>query len=168
MKIKKSLVIGITAASIGLASIAGVGLASANGSTTKGSLIDKLVAQFHLNKADVQTVFDQQRSENRTARQIAETARLDQAVKDGKLTQAQEDAIIAHRASQQAFRASLAGMTEAQRQAAMDTHRASEAQWAKDNNIPAEFARPGGMGHGRGMGWGHMDDDTPMNNRTTN
>lgn len=162
---KKSLLIAASAATIGLASIAGVGLASASSHNGQDGLVDKLVAKFHLNKSEVQSVFDAQRTENQAERQAEMKTRLETAVKDGKLTQAQADAITAHQASEQSFRDSLKDKTPEERQAAMKDHRASEQQWAKDNGIPAGFLRPDGMGHGpRGGGMGHMGEDKPMSN----
>ena len=159
---RKSLLIATAATTIALAGIVGVGLVSAATDTTSGTLVDKLVAKFHLNKSDVQQVFDQQRSQNQAAHQAEEKTRLDQAVKDGKLTQAQEDKIIAHEAEEKTLMDSLAGKTEAERHTAMEANRTAEQKWAKGNGIPAEFLRgPDGHGGHRGGGWGGSDSDAP-------
>ncbi len=82
---------------------------------------------------------------------------LAQAIKDGKLTQAQADAVTAKLAEVQAFVKGLEGKTVTERQAAMKTETDSLMQWATDNKIPENFVSmgfgrgPGGM-MGRGMG----------------
>lgn len=81
---------------------------------------------------------------------------LEQAVKDGKLTQAQADLIKAkHQELRQSM--NLQGKTAAERQAALTAQADALKQWAKDNGIPEEYAQigPGNMmgkgGMGRGM-----------------
>jgi len=81
-------------------------------------------------------------------------AALDQAVKDGKITQAQEDLIIAKQAEVKAFRDGLKDKTEADRQAAMKTEMQSIKDWATANNIPEQYVIF--AGRGRGMGDGGM------------
>ncbi|MFA5185964.1 MAG: hypothetical protein WC551_05730 [Patescibacteria group bacterium] len=78
---------------------------------------------------------------------------LAQAVKDGKLTQAQADAVTAKLAEVQTFVKGLEGKTAAERQAAMKTETDSLKQWATDNKIPENFVS---MGFGKGRGPGGM------------
>jgi len=85
-------------------------------------------------------------------RQASYKTRLDSAVTAGTITQAQENLILAEQTSQQTFMASLKGMTQTQRQAAMKANQANLKAWATTNSIPQKFI-PGGFG-GRGMG-GH-------------
>lgn len=128
-----------TAGSLGIASAA----TSANGQST---LIDKLVTKFNLNRDEVQKVFDEERASHQAEREQKMKERLDQAVKDGKLTQAQEDKLIAKLKEMQADRKNPKDATEADheaRKAKMDEFR----QWLKDNNIPEEFGMPM-RGHG--------------------
>jgi polyhydroxyalkanoate synthesis regulator phasin len=148
---KKSHIIAASIASVGIASIVGVGLVSAANTDGQSSLVDKLVAKFHLNKADVQQVFDQQKQENQADRAAKEKTRLDQAVKDGKITADQEAKIIAKNTEVEAFMATLKDKTPADRKAAMKTELDSLKQWATDNNIPQQFLRPALGGRGRGM-----------------
>lgn len=161
MIIKKSLVIAGTVASIGLASITGLGLASAQSSTTGGStLVDKIAAKFNLNKADVQKVFDEDHAAHEAEMQQKQADRLAQAVKDGKLTQDQADKITAKlqelQTQREANRTAMEGKTNAERKAAMDAERTALEQWAKDNNIPLEYLR--GLGGPGGHGMRRFDD----------
>lgn len=88
-RLRHVLLAGAAVASIGLG-VVGAGIASADSSTGSGtSLIDKPATKFNLNRADVAAVFTADRQEHEAQRQADQAARLAQAVKDGKLTQAQ-------------------------------------------------------------------------------
>ena len=153
--------------SVGAASAAGMGVASAasNGSNSN-SLVDKIATKFNLKKADVQQVFDEEHAARQAEHEQKTKDRLDQAVKDGKITQDQEDKLITKlkelQADRQAFREEQKEETQAQR----DAHKAKMdafKQWLTDNKIPEDLARPmGGRGH-HGMGMMH-DGDTPPTN----
>ncbi len=84
-------------------------------------------------------------------------ARLDQAVKEGKLTQAQEDLLIAKYTEVKTFMDSLKDKSQTDRDAAVKAQTASLTQWVQTNNIPTEFlphlegpgmGGRGGMNHG--------------------
>ena len=140
---KKPMIIATSIATVGLAAALGVGAVSAaTTSTGHESLIDKLVTKFHLNKADVQQVFDQQRTENQA----------DHTVTEGKITQDQETKILAKLAEEQTFHDSIKDKSEADRRAAMKTHRVELQKWATDNGIDIKYLFGG---RGRHMG-GHM------------
>src|SRR5690349_14401657 len=66
------------------------------------TLVQKIAQKFGLKESDVQTVFDEVRSEKQTEMQARFEEKLTQAVKDGKITEAQKTAIIAkHKEMQQ-------------------------------------------------------------------
>lgn len=144
--LKRSLVIGATLASVGVTSVAGMGLAHAASSSSGGqsNLIDKLVSTFHLNKADVQKVFDENQATRQADHNAKTKERLDTAVKDGKLTQDQEDKLIAKQkelqATREANRDEMAAKTDAERKAATQTERDAFKKWLSDNGIPKEYA----------------------------
>ncbi len=173
MRIKKSIVIAGTAATLGLASVGGIAAAatgSSSASTT--SLVDKIATKFNLNKDDVQKVFDTDRTEHQTEREQRYEDRLTQAVKDGKLTEAQKVKIESkhkelqaemdkNRASMEADRAAMDGKTDAERQAdreqrhtEMAAQRTALQEWETDNGIPAGYLGFGGRGRGPGGGHG--------------
>lgn len=124
------------------------------------NLVNAIAAKFNLNATDVQAVFDAQHTqaeEVRLANLEAELkTRLTAAVQNGKLTQAQADAVTAKYAELKAFRATLARKTPAEVQVAFKIQRESLNQWAKTNNISLQqlglnlgFGGPGKMmGHG--------------------
>ena len=109
-------------------------------------LVAKIAQRFNLNQADVQTVFDEQRTEMQAQTQTRIADRISKAVTDGKITQAQADLIIAKEAEIKAFRDGLQGKTKDEIFSAMKTETDSLKQWVKDNNIPAGFLPFGGFG----------------------
>ncbi len=158
MKIAKSLI--LSAIAVGGLTFAGAGViyaASPSTSNPMSGLVNAIAQKFNLNPSDVQQVFDQQRQQMQQQMQANlqqhEKTFLDQAVKNGKLTQDQEDKIIAKQQELQSFMQGLQGKSSADRQSAIKTEMSALAQWAKDNNIPHQYLR---MGFGRGPmmgGW---------------
>lgn len=139
-------------ATIGVATFAGVGMASAQSSSSnRDGLVDKIAQKFNLNKNDVQKVFDEQHAAHEAERQQRMEERLAQAVKDGKLTQAQADAIKSKMAEMKTFKDSLKDKTEQERHDAMKTKMDELKQWADQNNIPKGYFP---MGHGMKGGHG--------------
>ena len=152
---KKSLLVAGAIATIGLGSLAGLHAANAASPIARTSLIDQLVAKFHLNKADVQAVFTANRQTTLADRGQMMKDRLAQAVTAGKLTQAQADAITAKQADVKTFMESLKGKTPADRKTAIAQEQTDLTAWAKDNNIPAQFAHIAGpMMRGGHKGFG--------------
>lgn len=115
-------------------------VASAESSTNGNSLVDKIATTFNLNKDEVQKVFDEDRQTHESERQAKTKERLEQAVKDGKLTQEQVDKILAKQQEMESSMNDLRDQTEEERKAAMETKRTELEEWAKNNNIPDEFA----------------------------
>lgn len=165
------LIFGIAAAGLG----ASAAETNGNGNPING-LVKAIAQKFNLNEAEVQAVFDQQRTQGEANRQTKFEAKLNGLVAAGKLTQAQADLIKTKRteletqmqAQRESWRAeteSLKDKTQSERKAAMEAQktkmeavRAALEQWAKDNNIPEEYlpmCGAGGLaGHGRGGRFG--------------
>lgn len=83
--------VGVTTLSLGTA-----GVASAHAGSTqqnRETLSSRIATRFSLNQTDVQTTIDQYRSEHKKDWTAKRTAWLQQAVTDGKITQAQSDYI---------------------------------------------------------------------------
>jgi len=143
-KIKKSVVAAAAIATIG--SMGAVGLqavhATSNTSTRPdpmSSLIDKLVSKFNLNKADVQQVFDENRTAMDAQRQADQSAKLQKLVDAGTITATQKTAIEAKikelEATREANKSSMQSLTDTERKAKMDTERTAMEAWAKTNGI---------------------------------
>ncbi len=164
MQINKSAAAMALTAVVGAATMAGV----ASAQTSNGTLVDKIAARFNVNKADVQKVFDEDRTAHQIDRQQKYEARLTQAVTDKKLTEAQKTKLLARhkefqaamqskRESMQADRTSMENKTDAERQALrdqrkteMDKQRADIEAWEKANNIPSGYLFDGNKGDGMG------------------
>ncbi len=175
MTINKPLLIAGVATTLAIASVAGASAANSSTTNPQDNLINKIAKKFNLKPADVKAVFEQDRSEHEAAMNQKVEDKLNQLVKDGKLTEQQKTAILAKRdeikKDMQANRDSMKDKTPAERKALMDQKKSELDQWAKDNNIPTEYLHfvfghgPGGRGPGgHGMGGPrHMDGDNDEN-----
>jgi Skp family chaperone for outer membrane proteins len=157
---KKHLAIIGAVTAISAAGLTGVTIANAantTGSTNPmSSLVDAIASKFNLSKTDVQAVFDEQHTKMQADRETEVKAEVAQLVKDGKLTQAQADALNTKRTELQkerdASRATDQNLTDAQRKAKMDERRTALDAWLKDKGIDAQYRYllMGGRGHGPG------------------
>jgi hypothetical protein len=112
-------------------------------------VIQKLVEKFNLDPAEVDEVLQQDRKEREARRLSIFEDRLEQAVKDGKLTEKQKEAILAKRKEMQAKIENLRGLSPEERHEALQQLREEVAAWAKENGIDAKWLL---MGKGRGFG----------------
>ena len=152
--------VGGAVASVGLAGIGTIGVASAATDTTsdpQNSIIEKIASKFNLNKDEVKKVFDDEHAARHKERQARVKTELAQLVKDGKLTQEQADKIIAKsaelKAERDANREAIKDKTEAERKTIMDTKRDELKKWLSDNGIDESYIRyVAGGGPGRGPG----------------
>lgn len=131
------------------------------------AVVQKIADKFGLKVTDVQAVFDQDKVDRQTEMQAKFEEQLTQAVTDGKLTEAQKQAIIAKRSELKTKMQSgtlkgqpegFKNMTETERKAALEQRKAEmEAQktdleaWAKENSIDLKYLYELGMG---GFGFG--------------
>lgn len=177
----------IVVAAIMIFCAASVGVVYADEAAGRGNPMSGLAAaiaqKFNLSQEQVQAVLDEQRDQWQEQRQKkaeqAKTAReqkfadyLAKLLSEGKMTQAQANAIAAKRAELVAKivapttqdRSDFRNMTAEQRKAAMETRkmqmeaeREAIKQWASANNIPDEYIPMIGLmggGYGRGGGFG--------------
>ena len=145
--------------------------AASDTSNPQSSLVQKLADTFHVDKAKVQAVFDEDRAAHHAEGEKTYEARLTQAVKDGKLTNAQKDLVLAEHKKLAAEMEALMkdDTSKADHRAAMEKIHTEGETWAKANNIDAKWLMGGGpglhvhfekgdkgpmMGHGFGMGHG--------------
>lgn len=136
---------------VGVLGVVGANAKTGNDQTT---LIQKLAERFNLNSGDVQKVFDEFQQEKRQNMQQEMATRykekLDKMVSDGKLTQGQEDAILAKKDELQKKYEELRGLalTVDERNAKMKEIQDELKQWTKDNGIDLKLANMFGMGLG--------------------
>lgn len=170
-RIKQSLLVGGAVATVGLAGLGSLGVASAANNSTdpQSSIIEKLASKFNLNKEEVQKVFDEERTAREAAREARIKEKLDQLVTDKKITQEQADKLVAKakelKEAREAKREDFKNKSEAERKQAVEAERTALKQWLSNNGIAEEYARylHGGR-HGRGLGgptgtdvFGHPD-----------
>ncbi|MEK7633178.1 MAG: hypothetical protein AAB473_05350 [Patescibacteria group bacterium] len=155
---KKSVIAAAIVATLGMGAF---GTATAFAATDTSivhkpmqNLVTAIAKKFNVKEADVQAVFDEQHATMQEQRQENIADHLTKAVTDGKLTQAQADAIAANMETQKTFFESLKDKTPEERQAALKANAETQKAWAESNDLPKEFA-PGQGLRGRGPGGMH-------------
>lgn len=162
--LKKKIFFPVLALAIIGTSLATTNYVSAQDTTGPNSLVAAIAAKFNLNQTDVQAVFDEQRTKHEEEMKTQMEAKLTQAVTDGKITEAQKQAIIAHFAEMKNERSSsssnrpnkveMQNMTEEQRRAKMDARKVQEDAWLSQNGLTREILQGitgGPKGFGKGM-----------------
>lgn len=146
-----------TVATLSLALGGGLLGAKAFAETTTGNyptIIENLASKFGLNKDEVQQVFEDTRTQERSDR-------LDNLVSDGTITEDQKQLVLdkEDEIKTKIDEINNQELTATEKHDAMDALRDEIQQWEDDNNIPERVLGPmGGMGM-RGGGRGMMDRD---------
>lgn len=170
---KKQLITAGIATAVGVTSLAGFGVANAatdtsNSTGPMSSLVDAIATKFNLNESEVQSVFDEQRTQMKAEREAEIKEKVAQLVTDGKITQAQADKINAKRAELKAEREANKDSSDTKTREAMksemEAKRTELKTWAEENDIDEQYLRYVIGGHGRHGGPGilrdHMKSDT--------
>lgn len=128
-----------------------------NSTNPFSGIIEKLAARFNLKKEDVQKVFDEERAEKQKQMQQTYEEMLNNAVKNGNLTEAQKQLLLKKHEELQKNRAenknNWQNLSPDERKAAMQKERTDLENWAKQNNIDIKYLF-GGFGMGMKTGWG--------------
>jgi len=123
----------------------GIGNSKAFGPADHDSLIQKLAERFNLNREEVEEFFEQQKQQHQEEMKAREEERLNQLVGDGKLTQAQKNALIAKREEWRRENADMGekfrNMSWEERQQVMKEHREEMDKWLEENGIDWEVLR---------------------------
>lgn len=145
---KKSVIAAAVVATLGMGAF---GVTSAFAASDSGEdhgpmqyLVTAIAEKFNLDEAEVREVFEEHRDAIKERHQENVADHLAKAVEDGKLTQAQADAIAENMKTQHEFFESVKDMSNEDRQAALKENAESQKEWAEENDIPKEFA----PGHG--------------------
>lgn len=169
---KKALIVAAAATTLAVTSVTGIGLAHAASATGQGNgslsgLVEALATKFNLSQEQVQQVFDDQHKLAETERTVEVKSELAQLVTDGKLTQAQSDAILAKRAEVQAQHdGNRSSMSREERRTAMEKERTTLEAWAKNQGISTEYVNYVFGGRGKG-GEGQMGNGGGRHGRNT-
>lgn len=156
---------------VGLGSIASVGMASAAADTNaQGNLVEKIASKFNISKDDVQKVFDEERAAHQAEREEKVSERLQKLVDDGTITANQKTAIEAKlkelKAEHEANRGAKQDLSEDEREAKMEEKRSALEAWAKEQGLDLSklkgiFGGPGGHGGHGGPGHGRAGGSPP-------
>jgi len=137
-----------------------------SGDTPLSGLAQSIASKFNLNQSDVQSEINSYMQQHKTnmqkTMQDRQKARLDDLVTQGKITSAQETAILNEYASLQSQYgpSALQGKTMAQRLQARKDEKLALTTWANAQGINTEYVLPMGMGGMRGHG-GRKNTTTP-------
>lgn len=159
MKNKKALIVALIIGALLVIGIFGTGVAVATVAKNSGAyppIIQKLVERFNLDPAEVQKVFDEERNERQKAMQARFEDLLDQAVKDGKITAKQKEAIITKQTEMRKKMDELrtSDLSAEERQEKMQALRDEIKAWAEKNDIDLQYLHMFGRGMGRGGRFG--------------
>ena len=138
-----------------------VGTASADNTSQKASIIERIASRFNLDKDAVQGVFNEQSQAHQEEMTQRLETRLSEAVSKGTITEEQKSLILAkHEELQKEHETNLEArrnMTREERRADNQKHRDEMKAWAEANNIPSEFVGIGiGMRDGTHSGGERM------------
>lgn len=158
---KKRLIAAATAVTMGVAGLStGAVFATTDSDSSTNDpmsgLVSAIATKFNLKSSDVQAVFDEQRTQMEAEREQEIKEKVAALVTDGKLTQAQADAINTKRtelqAAREAERDSPDDKTSEERKTAMEAKRDELDAWLKEKGIDDSYAYllMGGRGHGPG------------------
>ncbi len=132
-------------------------MVSAQDAIGANSIVAAVAAKFNLNQSDVQAVFDEQKTKHHAELKAAMDQKLTQAVTDGKITEAQKQAIITHFSEMKEKRVGpgqFKEMTGEERKAFHEQKQAEMDAWLSQNGLTREVLQDV-MGHpkfgGRGM-----------------
>lgn len=137
--LSKPLLIGGALTAIGLSTVAGVGIASAESGNQGDGLVDKIASTFNLNKNEVQKVFDEAHNERQAKHEERVNERLQKMVDEGAITVEQKSAIQAKlteiRAHHDIKKSEHKNLSPEERKATMDEQRTQLESWAKEHDL---------------------------------
>lgn len=129
-------------------------MVSAQDTTGSNSIVSAIAAKFNLNQADVQAVFDEEHSKREAEMKAQMETKLTQAVADGKITEAQKQAILTHFTQMKEERLNFGefkNLTAEQRQAKMEEKKKDMESFLSQNGLTHETLQEI-MGGSKGFG----------------
>ncbi|MBE0448696.1 MAG: hypothetical protein IBX64_11485, partial [Actinobacteria bacterium] len=115
-------------------------------------IVEKLVQAFNLDRNKVDKVLGEYKQEREVQHKARLGERLDQAVKDGKITEKQKEAILKKMDEMKSKLEELKNLSPEDRREELEKLRTDLQTWAKENGIDQQFMFKFG-GHKRGP-WG--------------
>lgn len=118
------------------------------------NLIQKIAQRFNLDETEVKAFFAERKADRQIKRQEKREAKLDQAVENGELTEAQKQLILDKRAelktSFEANREEFKNLDPEERKTFKTEKRAEIEAWAEANGIDSKYLHPH-RGHKKGQ-----------------
>jgi len=94
MKKKTIVIISVVLSVLLVAGVLGTGIVLAASNSSYPPIVEKLAEKLNVSNSDVSTAFDEVRQERRQEVRERFEEQLDQAVKDGKITEEQKEVIL--------------------------------------------------------------------------
>ena len=158
--LKRKVFFPVLALAIIGAGLMSTNIVSAQTGTGANSLITAIAQKFNLNENDVKAVFEDQRSKRAANLTQKIEDRVTQAVKDGKITEAQKTAILAkleEMKNNHPDPSTFKNLTPDQKKTQMAQKKAEMDAWLNQNGISQQTFRQligfRGMGFGMKGGW---------------
>lgn len=151
---KKTLVPAVALTTLALIGLVGVQSVSAQ-ENQRGyeSIVEKLSTKFNIDQTEVQAVFEEQHREREQYMQQRGEEKINTAVENGTITEAQKNELLALREKLHNEMEDFSNMTQEERRVKMDEHRATIEAWAESNNVDMADLNFG-FGGGPHMGFG--------------
>jgi hypothetical protein len=151
MRAKKPLFIAGAVVAAGLGGLVGTHAANAaSDPSTQKNLAGTIANSLHVNRSDVQKAITKYHAQREVQREASNQTKVNQAVKNGKLSQDLADQLISKRKEIDNYRDSLKGKTAKERHDLMKVQIDTFVSWAKANKVPGELLHP----FARGRIWG--------------
>ncbi len=152
----KTITLSVAALIISLTAVFGTAAYAQSNQSGNTSMAQKLSEKLGIEESKVQTAFDAVREDRHEEMEGKLMERLNQAVAEGKLTEAQKKLVIErHEALEEKHmseREQVQSMTQEERRTFMQGRRDEMQQWAEKNGIDFENVMPQqGRQGGRGM-----------------
>ncbi|HZD59945.1 MAG TPA: hypothetical protein VE439_05775 [Anaerolineae bacterium] len=153
MKARAAIIIGVAVvASMLLAGGYSVYAANTESTQKYPPVVEKLVTAFHLDRNKVDKVLGEYKQEREAQHKTRLEERLSQAVKDGKITEKQKEAILKKMDEMKTKLEEIRNIDDpTKRRAAIEKLHVDLQAWAKKNGLDQTPFVFGFGGHGRGM-----------------
>ena len=152
---KKELTVTAVALAVAGVGFFGISQSFAQDAAESDTIVQKMVARFNLNQADVQKVFDEHRSGKIAKYRAGMEEHLSRLVTEGKLTEEQKkllsDKMNQMHESKRTQKERFKNLTPVQKREQMDSKRQEFDLWLKQNGIDPSVIGPmdGMKGHKR-------------------
>ena len=139
--LSKKILVPTLAVVVGGTAFLGVRSVHAQSNNGIQSLVQEIAQKFNLDQSQVQSVFDNHHSKRQDMMKQKMEDRLTQAVKDGKLTEAQKQAILTkiQEVKNNLMSADFKNKTPQEKKQAMEWQRQDLENWAKSQGIDSSY-----------------------------